>query len=444
MTNGGEGDRRINRRQFVKTGAAIGVAGMTLEVSQSSVKNRSNFTKLVHDYAAGMQDEFPAIITDKCRRMNQKNTVFCRSLWDQELVKKVMAAKKVMDNQSQEEVSGWTPLDQALYAAGWAIDHKFATGSEGGQPHSQAYAWDEPVYKKKFVFKSPEDTAKKVKKAARYLGASLVGIARYDPLWTYSNLVKARMDDKESQDDSPRFEIIPPAFPFEPKSVVIIAVEMDYHTIALSPSILGGAATGRGYSLMSTVGYSTSAFLRQLGYKSFSCGNDVSLSIPYAVAAGLGELGRNGMLITQEFGPRVRLVKVFTELEIRPDRPKAFGVRNFCKSCKRCAEICPPAAISFGHPTLEGNTISNNPGVLKWYIDPEKCIQFWTENGSDCSNCITSCPYNKPDMWHHQLSSAAAALPLAPLHALMARIDKLFGYGTTYDLKSNADFWNSE
>lgn len=40
--------------------------------------------------------------------------------------------------------------------------------------------------------------------------------------------------------------------------------------------------------------------------------NDISLSIPLAIEAGLGELGRNGLLITKDFGPCVRLCKIFT------------------------------------------------------------------------------------------------------------------------------------
>ena len=222
---------------------------------------------------------------------------------------------------------------------------------------------------------------------------------------------------------APRFEIITPEFPFKPKSVVVIAVEMDYRGMSCSPSAIESAATGLGYSHMAEVSYSLSTFILQLGYKAFALGNDVALSVPYAIAAGLGELGRHGLLITPEFGPRVRLAKVFTELELKPDKPKTFGVWEFCKSCKRCAETCPPEAIPFGEPTLEGPTVSNNPGVLKWYIDPEKCIQFWRQNGSDCSNCIASCPYNKLPTWPHQLITAASSLPVPPLHGFMAKMD---------------------
>ena len=414
---------KFDRRQFLKISALATTSGALMGTSE----NRS-----------------PIKITDKCQRMDQKNTIFARQLWDHEFVKRVEASVDRSSMEALEKVKGWSPLDQALDEAAWALDHKFASGSENGQPHSQAYEWDERVRRKKVEFQNAEDTSRKVKKAARYLGADLVGITPYDPLWTYSRLIKEKLESEEGSDGKPEFEQFVPEFPFEPKSVVVIAVEMDYETIALSPSSLEGAATGLGYSRMCSVGYSVATFIRALGYRAFANGNDVSLSIPYAVAAGLGELGRHGMLITPEYGPRVRLVKVFTELELKPDKPKAFGAWEFCKRCKRCADSCPSQAIPTGEPTLEGKTISNNPGVLKWYIDPEKCIQFWRENGSDCANCITACPFNKLPMWHHQLSAGLAATPFAPIHTLLAKMDKFFGFGDVNDRRANATFWEKD
>ena len=48
-------------------------------------------------------------------------------------------------------------------------------------------------------------------------------------------------------------------------------------------------------------------FLHHLGYKAIPCGNDTAVSIPYAIQAGSGELGRNGLLIIPEYGPHVRV-----------------------------------------------------------------------------------------------------------------------------------------
>jgi len=437
-------EKKMNRRQFIKIGAVATASGALIGQAGSSDKKENFLKKIASSPVSHGHKESPIKITDKCQRMEQKYTIFARHLWDHEFVSRIESSIDSSSREALEKVKGWTPLDEALNGAAWALDHKFASGSESGQPHSLAYEWDEPIRRKKVKFRNPEDASTKVKKAARFLGASLVGITRYDSLWTYSRLIKENLEEEPDHDGRPNFKIFAPEFPFEPKSVVVMAVEMDYKTMALSPSSLGGASTGLGYSHMCAVGYSVASFIRELGYKAFANGNDVSLSVPYAIAAGLGELGRHGMLITKEFGPRVRLVKVFTELDLKPDKPKTFGAWDFCKNCKRCAEACPPQAVSFGEPTLEGKTISNNPGVLKWYIDPEKCIQFWRENGTDCANCITACTFNKPYMWNHRLLAAMAALPGAPLHILMAKMDKFFGYGNVDDRQANTAFWDED
>ena len=136
-------------------------------------------------------------------------------------------------------------------------------------------------------------------------------------------------------------------------------------------------------------------FIRNLGYDAIESGNDIALSIPLAIDAGLGELGRNGLLITPQYGPRVRLCKIFTDLPLEPDKPIEFGVKEFCKECKLCAKYCEAGAISMDdEPSFDGVCPSNNPGVLKWYVDVEKCYLFWLENGMSCSTCIKVCPYN--------------------------------------------------
>lgn len=438
------GMAKLNRRQFIKFGAMATASGALLG-STGSTDPSKNFGAKPKPFSISLNlKDNPLRITDQCKRMPQKNTIFSRQLWDFEFMQRIESSIDRSRREKYRDAQGWMQLDEALNEAAWSVDHKFASGSENGQPHSQAYEWDEPVRQKKVEFKSTEDASRKVKKAASFLGASLVGITDYDPLWTYSELIKAKFEEERDQEGRPQYEIFVPEFPFEPKSVVVMAVEMDYRTIALSPSELEGAATGLGYSRMCEVGYSVATFIRALGYRAFANGNDVSLSVPYAIAAGLGELGRHGMLITREFGPRVRLVKVFTELRLAPDPPTSFGVWDFCKSCKRCAEACPSRAISDGEPTLKGNTISTNPGVLKWYIDPEKCIQFWRDNGSDCANCITACPYNKLSAWPHRLSTSIAALPVAPLHSFLTKLDKQVGFGNIDNLEENASFWVEE
>jgi epoxyqueuosine reductase len=60
-----------------------------------------------------------------------------------------------------------------------------------------------------------------------------------------------------------------------------------------------------------------------------------------AVAAGLGWLGRNNLLVTPKHGAQVRLVTVLTDLELEPDRP----LKKDCGSCRACVGACPASAI---------------------------------------------------------------------------------------------------
>ena len=229
----------------------------------------------------------------------------------------------------------------------------------------------------------PEDReafTRQVKAAAGFYGACLAGVTRVNPLWLYAGEAGRPPAVAEAGLDT----------------AVVMAIEMDYERIATSPAFPASAATGKGYSQMAFAATCLGRYLTELGYRALPSGNDTALSIPLAIDAGLGELGRNGSLITRCCGPRVRLCKVFTDAPLVPDRPAPFGAQEVCEGCAKCAEACPAGAIPTGPRTARGPTPSNNPGVLKWYVDPDKCLSFWRANGTDCSNCIRSCPFNRP------------------------------------------------
>jgi len=66
-----------------------------------------------------------------------------------------------------------------------------------------------------------------------------------------------------------------------------------------------------------------------------------------AVAAGLGVLGKNTLLITPQFGNRVNLVSIVTDLEIEPD---AVLTDELCPpSCQLCIDACPAKALKKNH-----------------------------------------------------------------------------------------------
>lgn len=422
----------IDRRSFLKTsakaGAAVGAAALAADeifggdVSAEEAGKILNATTKTHD-------DFPYPILDSYKRFPQKNTSFLRGLSGRtpELGK---AFQNVIFPKYREEV-GHRQQEYALEKGGWALHDNFTPFSNVGIPNSQGFSFEGEVSPIQFRPKSNKEAADIVKRAAQFYGASLVGVTPYDERWVYSKFFNF-MENRE----------FPADLPFKPKSVIVMAVEMDYDAISSSPYMTSSATVGLAYSRMTFLSHLMMVFMRTLGYKAFGAGNDIALSIPYAIAAGLGELGRNGLLVTREFGPRVRLCKVFTDMEMEYDKPKTFGVVEFCKSCKRCADSCPSKAISQDdEPSFVGNDLANNPGVLKWCIKADQCLGFWGENHGDCSNCIATCPYNKPSMWHHKLVNEITTWPLGPGHKGMVEMDKIFGYGNTFDKGAVERFW---
>jgi reductive dehalogenase len=180
-----------------------------------------------------------------------------------------------------------------------------------------------------------------------------------------------------------------------------MGIEMDYQHLRRSPAV--ESATDIAYSKMGFIAPSVARFIQELGYHAMPSGNDTALSIPMAVDAGLGELGRNGILITEKYGPRVRLCKVFTDLPLVHDKPVDLGVQAFCEICEKCAKSCPGQALKHGERTAEHNNISNNVNILKWPVNAERCIQWWAKNRAHCAVCIRVCPFNKPDELLHRI-----------------------------------------
>jgi reductive dehalogenase len=271
---------------------------------------------------------------------------------------------------------------------------------------------------------TPQENAADVKRAGRFLGADLVGICQYDERWVYTHNY-SRVHQKAKPMD----------LPTDLPNVVVIANEMHHDTIKTVPSALSGAATGQGYSKDIIAVLSLTQYIRNLGYRAVASLNDTALSIPLAIQAGLGQYGRHGLLITKEFGPRVRIAKIFTDLPLAHDTPLDFGVTEFCNICRRCSDACPVKAIPDGAPSAERYSISNIPGVKKWTINADKCFKFWTNQGTDCSICIRVCPYNKEmSRWHNRLWRWLAG---TSLRNVALWLDKKLKYGE----RKTATWW---
>jgi len=335
-------------------------------------------------------------IVGPVERFDQKNDMFKRTRWAPNLRE---MAQQLWGEAMPSEKEGFTRTDIALLNAGYFVERNFA---HGNYIHDTLlYSWyTEPTARFRRIAEEappvvdePGEMSRKVKKAARFLGADLVNIGLLDSRWIYSHSFHFVTREHE------KLEI-----PEECRYAVVIAIEMDYATIKVSPTCISRAVAGLAYSQMAFVAASLAQFIRDLGYTAIPSGNDTGLNIPIAIDAGMGELSRNGLLITPEFGPRVRIAKVLTDLPLEPDPPLEFGVAQFCERCVKCATHCPAQCIQYGERTDKPVNISTSPGVLKWPIDAEKCLGFWARNGTSCCNCIGVCPFNKPSGRLHDLA----------------------------------------
>lgn len=311
----------------------------------------------------------------KHRRFDERHTVFMRCHWDRnasffETEYRCGAATRIA-----EADPGYSRIDFARVLASWAVHDGFA-GAFSWKRLGQADT--ATMQLGRHPVDDPAEMSAEVKKTARMFGADVVGICRVDERWIYSH-------DRSGD---------PVIIPAEYRHAIVMGIAMDRGAVMTSPTYESAAATGIGYSRMAFAIACMAEFLRNLRYGAVPMGNDTALSIPLAIDAGLGQLGRNGLLVTPEYGPCVRLCKLFTDLPLEPDGPIGFGLADTCRSCSRCADACEAEAISAARePSYEVACASNNTGILRWAVNADRCYDFWARNTAACSNCIAACPF---------------------------------------------------
>ena len=113
-----------------------------------------------------------------------------------------------------------------------------------------------------------------------------------------------------------------------------------------------------------------------------------------AALAGLGWIGRNGLLISPLYGPRLSLATVLTDAPLEPDSPM---VRSRCGECTLCMDFCPSHAISGRDWTLAEPYAE--------LVKTKSCAAHKgraraTEGKPNCGLCINICPFGRKNAPH--------------------------------------------
>lgn len=205
-------------------------------------------------------------------------------------------------------------------------------------------------------------------------------------------------------------------------NIIVFLVEMDHSNMQLAPKAETIFESANQYYNAALISKMLERLITNLGYKAkahYDTHYDVILP-PLAIKAGLGELGRNNILIADKYGSRVRIGAVSTDLPIEYDKPISIGANKFCKICNKCTDNCPSKALASGEK-IEIN------GVKKWPTNIEKCYTIWRKFGTDCGICMAACPFShKNNLLHNFVRYFVKRFPV--LNRLFVYMDDLI-YG---------------
>ena len=261
-----------------------------------------------------------------------------------------------------------------------------------------------------------------IKAVARYMGADVVAIARAHPTFMYSGsrYVQDGMAADAYEESTP--EGLVRKFPY----IIVATTAWDYDKLQAHRHYIGDAAYHvsqiKGHMILKAL----EGYIKELGYAAL---RGVVTPQAAAVASGVGELGRNGLIINKTYGARIHMPDpILTDLPLVPDEPVDIGVEDFCKVCRKCAVNCPTNSITFGEKVAFN-------GVEKYKINWLTCYKlrpYVHDQWTSCLTCATVCPFTKPNVWWRSLAVWAlhtCPIPARPLlvRALKAVDDRFWG-----------------
>ncbi|MDM7935801.1 MAG: 4Fe-4S binding protein [Methanothrix sp.] len=248
-----------------------------------------------------------------------------------------------------------------------------------------------------------------ISRRCREMEIPLVGVADVD-----------RWEDPPFQPWMPE-EFYPRSIYPEARSVIVVGLPISLPVLETSPSIYYRELYNTVNALLDQYTYRISNLLNSVGHPSIFVPRDGYGSIGAllenpvaffshrhaAYLSGLGSFGLNNMILTPEYGPRVRFGSILTTAELPSDPLMEL---ELCTRCMRCVEMCPSRALS-GEGYPDGLTDKMACAAYSARLNQRQI--------SPCGICIKVCPvgedrvfyergspslYTDEDMfpWHHR------------------------------------------
>ncbi|MCL2156744.1 MAG: metalloregulator ArsR/SmtB family transcription factor [Methanobrevibacter sp.] len=168
----------------------------------------------------------------------------------------------------------------------------------------------------------------------------------------------------------------------EYSNAIVLTYPIGREIVDEIPSEIAHELNDNLYEKFGNISYELSDILRKEGFASQVAHPKEALTdlSKLGQEAGLGYIGKSGLLISPELGPRLKVSAILTTAENLPfsEKNSHEWIKSYCKRCSKCIKKCPEDALS-----------EKEDKLAKAELFDAKCIGC----SLGCTYCIESCPF---------------------------------------------------